>query len=170
MTDKPWKLVLLLTGIFVAGGITGSFVTVRVVRNWAKRAAQPEQWGPNRLDMLTKRLDLTPEQIERIRPLIKRDMEDLAFIRQTGFREARRILERMELDISAELTPAQKEKFDQLTKEIRERMQRFMHVPGGPGGPRPRGGPPSGGQPPPAPQGAPAGQAPATPPPKPQGN
>jgi Spy/CpxP family protein refolding chaperone len=166
MTDKPWKLVLLLTGIFVAGGITGSFVTVRVVRNWAKRVAQPEQWGPNRLDMLTKRLDLTPEQIERIRPLIKRDMEDLAFIRQTGFREARRILERMELDIAAELTPPQKEKFDQLNKEFRERMQRFIHTPGGPGGPRPRGGPPPADQPQPAQPGGQEGQ----PPPKPPGN
>ena len=31
MTDKPWKLVLLLTGIFLAGGVAGGFVTIRVI-------------------------------------------------------------------------------------------------------------------------------------------
>ncbi|MFI5335643.1 MAG: hypothetical protein ACHQ5A_02595 [Opitutales bacterium] len=134
MTDKPWKLVLLLTGIFFAGGVTGGFVAVRVVRNWAQRASQPEQWGPNRLKMLSKRLELTSEQVEKLRPIIKRDMEDLNRIRQSGFREARRILERMESDIATELTPEQKVKFEQLNAELRERLQRFNREHLGPGG------------------------------------
>jgi Spy/CpxP family protein refolding chaperone len=134
MTDKPWKLVLLLTGIFLAGAVTGGFVTVRVARNWAQRAAQPEQWGPKRLKMLAKKLELTPEQIEKLQPIIKRDMEDLNRVRQTGFREARRILERMESDVAAELTSEQKVKFEQLNKELRERMQHFSHEHQGPGG------------------------------------
>jgi Spy/CpxP family protein refolding chaperone len=137
MTDKPWKLVLLLTGIFLAGAVTGGFVSVRVIRNWAQRAAQPEQWGPSRLKLLAKRLELTPEQVEKLQPIVKRDMDDLNRIRQSGFRDARRILERMEADISAELTPAQKEKFDKLNQEFRERMQRFR--PPGNGGAREHG-------------------------------
>ena len=158
MTDKPWKLVLLLTGIFFAGAITGGVVTVRYGRQLAQMRAQPEQWGPARLKMLAQRLDLTPEQVEKLRPIIKRDMEDLNRLRQHGMSETRRVLQRMEADITAELTPEQKGKFEKLTEEIRAKMQRDHPGSNGPRVPGVRGDrqPPDG--PPPPPTGGEAGK------------
>lgn len=162
MTDKPWKLVLLLTGIFLAGGVAGGFVTLEVGKNMLRKRLAPENWGPARLKMLEKHLELTPDQIERLKPIVRRDVDELARLRQQGFQETRRVLERMEKDIAAVLTPQQKEKFERLNEEMRERARRMIER-------RERGekgerrGPPHDGKegpPPPPPEGkAPGGDA-----------
>lgn len=126
MTDRPWKLVLLLTGIFLAGAVAGGFVTLEVGKDMFRKRMAPENWGPARLKMLEKHLDLSAEQIERLKPIIRRDVEDLNRLRQQGFQETRRILERMEKDISAILTAEQKGKFQQLNAEMRERARRMI--------------------------------------------
>lgn len=125
-TGKPWKLVLLLAGIFLAGGVVGGALTLHFAREFAPRRAAPEQWGPARLKMLAHRLELTPAQIEQLRPIVRRHMADLDFVRQDGMRDTRRVLMRMEQDISAALTPEQREKFRELNAERRERNRRAM--------------------------------------------
>ena len=148
MTAKPWKLILLLAGIFLAGGVAGGFLTLRYAHQKMRERGAPEQWGPARLKMLADRLDLSPDQVDRLKPIVRRDVEDLNRLRQQSFSETRRILERMERDIAAVLTPEQKRKFEQLNKEFRERARKMFEQrrnerrdgkPHGPGG---RDGPP----------------------------
>lgn len=124
--NKPWKLILLLAGIFVAGGLVGSAVTLYVGREMLQRRAGPEQWGPARLQMLARHLELTPAQIEQLRPVIQRNVSDLAKIRQDGFRDTRRVLERMEQEIAAHLTPGQLERYRELNEQFRERNRQLM--------------------------------------------
>ncbi len=126
MTNQPWKLVLLLIGIFVAGAVSGGFVTLRVARHMMPKPHSPENWGPARLKKLSERLSLTPEQEEKVKPIMKRDMDDLSHIRVNCMAEAKRIFARMEHDIAEVLTPEQRTKFDQMNHEMRERMQKFM--------------------------------------------
>lgn len=126
MTDKPWKLVLLLTGIFLAGAVAGGFVTLEVGKSMFRKRLAPDNWGPARLKMLEKHLELTSEQIERLKPIVRRDVEDLNRLRQQSFQQTRRILERMEKDIAAVLTPEQKQKFERLNAEMRERARRMF--------------------------------------------
>ncbi|MBI2516751.1 MAG: hypothetical protein HYV95_07515 [Opitutae bacterium] len=135
MMDKPWKIVLVLVGMFAAGLVTGGFVAARVIKNIVEKRAMPEQWGPARLKMLANRLELTPEQLEKLRPIVRRDVEDLGRTRNYAFHETKRILERMERDISAVLTPEQRVKFEQINREFRERADRFMRERGLRGGP-----------------------------------
>ena len=147
MTAKPWKIILLLLGIFGAGCVAGGFIAVNLAQKAFQRRALPEQWGPARLKILSERLSLTPEQVERLKPIVRRDMEDLSRLRQQGFAESRRILQRLERDIGAVLTPEQKAKFEQFNREQRQRrMQEFRRgerrerppgAPEGPPGPRP---------------------------------
>lgn len=156
MMDKPWKIVLVLAGMFAAGLVTGGFVAARLIKHVVQQHALPEQWGPARLKLLAKRLELTPEQQERLHPIIRRDVEDLARIRNHAFSDTKLILERMEHDIAAELTPEQRVKFDQINQEFRERTERFMRERGmrGPGGGM-HERPPRGERPAPAPTEAP---------------
>lgn len=126
MTDKPWKLVLLLTGIFLAGAVAGGFVSLEVAHNMLRKRLAPDNWGPARLKLLAERLELTPDQVERLKPIVRRDVEDLNRLRQQSFAETRRILERMEKDIAAVLTAEQKEKFQKLNQEMRERARRMF--------------------------------------------
>jgi Spy/CpxP family protein refolding chaperone len=136
MMDKPWKVVLVLVGMFAAGVVTGGFLAARVIKRVAEKRTLPEQWGPARLRMLADRLELTPGQQEKLRPIVRRDVEDLGRIRHHSFNETKRILERMERDISAVLTPEQRVKFEQINREFRARAERFMRErgPRGPGG------------------------------------
>lgn len=156
MTDKPWKLVLLLTGIFLAGLVAGSFGTARLAKEFGgpKRSA-PDQWSSGKLKVLTERLDLTPSQVEQLRPIMKRDTDELNRLRESSMKETQRVFQRMESDIAALLTAEQKVKFDELNKEMRERMQKIMkdRRPGGFGGP----GRPPGDLPPPPPPDKPPG-------------
>jgi uncharacterized membrane protein len=150
--NKPWKVVLLLLGIFVAGGVTGAFVMLRVGREMFIKRPGPEQWAPNHLKRLAERLKLEPEQVEQLRPIVRRNMEELNRLRDTSMAETKFVFERMEREISEKLTPEQRSKFEQLNKEMRERAKRVMpdrkKRPPGPGGPGPEGAPPAGETPP----------------------
>jgi hypothetical protein len=126
MTEKPWKLVLLLVGIFGAGCVAGGFVTLEFLHKKMRERGAPEHWGPARLKLLSERLDLSKDQVERLKPIIRRDVEDLNRLRQQSFGETRRILERMERDIAAVLTPEQKVKFQELSEEMKERARRLF--------------------------------------------
>jgi len=138
---KPWKLILLLAGIFIAGGVTGAFVMLRLGREMLARRPMPEQWAPLHMKRLVHRLDLSPEQTEQIRPIVRRNMEEMNRLRNESMTETKRIFERMEREISDKLTPEQRTRFEQMNKEFRERAKKFMqdrqNRQSGPGGLRP---------------------------------
>ncbi len=136
--NKPWKLILLLAGIFIAGGVTGAFVMMRVGREMAARRPMPEQWAPQHMKRLMERLDLKPEQMEQIRPIVRRNMEQLNRLRTYSMAETKSSLEQMQREISEKLTPEQRAKFEQMNKDMRERVRKFTNdrPAGGPGGPR----------------------------------
>ncbi len=138
--NKPWKVVLILAGIFLLGGISGAFVGMRVGRQWMLRHAAPEQWTPKRLKLLTERLDLTPGQVDQIRPIMHHNLEDIRRLRNESMANVGKIFERMEREISDKLTPEQRPKYEQMNREFRERARKFMqdrmNRPPGSGGPR----------------------------------
>lgn len=155
--DKPWKIVLLLLAIFATGATTGGLVAVKVCAKKAERGPSlpVEQWAPDRLRKLVQRLKLSPEQAERLRPILRRDMEDLGRIRAQSVEESRRIIERMEKDIMSQLTDEQKVEYAKIRRETDERFRRMKlereraRTEGGPPGERrprpdrPPGGPES---------------------------
>ena len=143
--DRPWKLVLLLAGIFLAGMVSGALVMIRIGREMAERRPLPGQWAPHQMRRLSERLNLTPEQQETLRPIVHRNMQDLARVRNYTFQETKSILERMEREVAEKLTPEQRAKFEQMNKEWRERARR-QFGPGG--GMRGRRGEPPDGPPP----------------------
>ena len=125
--NQPWKIILLIIGIFGAGAVSGYFVYPQVAAMRPKpKHPTPELWGGARMKKITERLGLTAEQEEKLRPIMQRDMAELGRIRTSSFAEAKKIVERMEHDIAELLTPEQNVKFEQMNREMRENMQRFM--------------------------------------------
>ncbi|MEI6107168.1 MAG: hypothetical protein WCR49_09145 [Opitutae bacterium] len=141
--NKPWKLVLLLIGIFIAGGVSGAFVMMRVGREMAAHRSMPEQWAPLHLKRLVDRLDLKPEQMEQIRPVVRRNMDQLNRLRGYSMAETKSIMEQMQREIAEKLTPEQRAKFEQMNKDMRERVKKFTND-RPPGGSRPERVRPSG--------------------------
>jgi len=130
--NQPWKLVLLLVGIFAAGGVTGGFVGMKVVQTKIAQRPMPEQWAPWHLKRLAERLDLKPEQQEELRPIIKRNMDELNRLRGYAMGETKIVLERMEREVAEKLTPEQRAKFEKQNQEFRERAKKFGLGQGGP--------------------------------------
>lgn len=146
---KPWKLILLLVGIFIAGGVTGGFMVVQFGRELIINRLQSDQWAAIHLKKLSEKLDLKPEQAEQILPIIRRNKDDLNQARAECQVQMKAVFERMEREITELLTPEQRPKYEKLIKEMRERAKKGR--PSGPGEP-PRGkdGKPEGAPPPPS--------------------
>ena len=134
--NKPWKLILLLIGIFIAGSVTGALVMQKIGRAAAAKRPLPEQWAPLHLKRLVDRLDLQPEQVDQLRPIVRRNMEQLNRLRAFSLAETKSGVEQMEREIADKLRPEQ-------------RAKRLGHdrPPGGPNAPRPERTRPSGGSP-----------------------
>lgn len=124
--NKSWKLVLALLGIFVAGGVTGTFVTLRFGREWVMKRPSPEQWEANHMKRLSERLELAPNQQDELRPIVRRNMEELTQVRNHCITTTRAVFEKMEREISEKLNPAQLVKFEKLNKEMRERAKKVV--------------------------------------------
>ena len=124
--NKPWKLVLLLLGIYIIGGVTGAFIMARVIRERVAHRPMPDQWAPMQLKRLAERLDLSPEQQEQLQPIVKRNMDELRKLRTYSMTETKTVFERMEREIADKLTPEQRTKYEQMNREMREKARRFM--------------------------------------------
>src|SRR3954467_10549155 len=145
--NKTWKLVLSLLGIFIAGGVTGTFVTLRFGREWVVKRPGPDQWEGNHMKRLSERLGLEPGQQEALRPIVRRNMEELSQVRNGCITATKAVFEQMEREISEKLTPAQLVKYEQLNKKMRERAKKVV--------PDKNSRLPAPGGPPPAPSGEP---------------
>lgn len=118
--SKPWQVILVLIGIFAAGGVAGGFLTLRVCKERLTNRPMPEEWAPRHLKRLHDRLDLTAEQHEQIRPIVRRSIEQLNRIRNSSLEETKTVVEGMQREISAKLTPEQRIKFEQMNRKLRE--------------------------------------------------
>ena len=78
------------------------------------------------MENLVSKLDLTPEQQAKIKPIVDQANDELRQLRRTTQRTTVGVLERMQADISAQLTPEQKAKFDSQMGHQRERFRHFM--------------------------------------------
>lgn len=121
--NKPWKIILVLAGIFAAGGVTGGFLTLKACRDQIANRPVPEEWEPKHLKKLSDRLGLTEEQKEQVRPIIRSRMGDLYRLRNESMAETRVVVEAMQREISEKLTPEQRIKFAEMNRELREKRE-----------------------------------------------
>jgi Spy/CpxP family protein refolding chaperone len=162
-TLKPW---LILAVIFIAGGFTGSALTMVFSGHFMHPAGPPDDMRQSWMLRLTRQLNLTPDQQAKIEPIIRDTADKVQKIHGEEFDKIRPILQTSDDQIAAILTPEQQAALKQM---IADREKAFSHHQrqwgphdGGPdGGHFHGGGGPGGGYPPPPPQGS----GPANPPP-----
>lgn len=127
--NQSWKAILTFMGIFIAGAVFGGFLTLRfypqpepatpAVR---KSPAPLERVAPQILERLAHRLELTPAQKEKIRPIIAEADREMRRLRQDGFRATLTISKEMYAQVAQELTPDQAEKLEQMQEKMRKRV------------------------------------------------
>lgn len=155
--DKPWKVVLAFSGVFLAGVLAGGAITMRLEHRprFGGRLPPPPEFLPKMMARLTDRLELTGEQTAKIRPIIAQAQTDFQQLRRQHVKDVAQVMERMHNDVAALLTPEQKVKLDQMRQEFRARAERMRREFRGANPP-----PPDDGAPPPGPE------QPATQPPR----
>ncbi len=125
-------LVILAAG--VALGIAGTLLVVRPTPTGPPM--RPERAARFMLDRFREELNLTPEQSEQIREILRGHFQELERLREEARPEIGKVFEALKSDLDGVLTEQQRDKW----QKVRERMDREFHRgmarrPGGRGGP-----------------------------------
>jgi Spy/CpxP family protein refolding chaperone len=118
-----WKLVAGFLLVFVAGGITGALVGGLYARHHFFELHHPERMAGQMKERLRAELNLTPEQLAKISPIIDKTSAQLREIRRDTGRRVHEIIADAHHQMAAQLTDEQRQKLSQ----IEERHRRWRH-------------------------------------------
>jgi len=122
-----FKIVLAVSVIFIAGAVTGGFVSLRVTEYRAREARAQQRFGPTEIGgRLAAQLQLTEEQKEVIRPIMNRTSEDLRKVRRESFSQTAAIIDKMDADLAKVLTAEQKVLLKDIRAREEERRKKWM--------------------------------------------
>jgi len=118
-----WKLIAGFILVFVAGGISGAFLGGLYARHFFFGFHHPEQIGARMKERLRTELNLTPEQVAKISPIIDKTAAELREIRRETARRVHETIAEAHRQMAANLTDEQRQKLQQ----IEERHRRWRH-------------------------------------------
>jgi hypothetical protein len=121
---KPWQIWLVLIAIFGTGVAGGWLVERHIAHRQAAIPPPPEVWVARLIQHVAREVDLTPQEKERIQPIVAARMEELFKLR----RQAIDILDQMGKQIAAELTPEQRVKYERILQERREARRQWQEM------------------------------------------
>jgi len=135
--EKNWKAALVFLCIFLAGGVAGAFVGMRIVCVKAKNrpasmgeghspsAHHPiDDWAKRKQKEFVTRLELTPEQQIKTDALLQGAQTEFRKVREHSFQQIGEIASRLDAQIMVLLSAAQQTKFQQIIKEREERLKK----------------------------------------------
>jgi Spy/CpxP family protein refolding chaperone len=93
-----------------------------------RRERDPLRWFTNTPDRWRSEMKLTPEQDQKIRPILQQIDDELTNRRAVDLRETEGILSRGEDRIAAILTPDQRPQLHQTFEQRRQRIRDWMGV------------------------------------------
>ena len=118
-----WKLIAGFILVFVAGGISGVFLGGVYARHLFFGFHHPEQIGAHMKERLRAELNLTPEQVAKISPIIDKTAVQLREIRRDTGRRVHETIAEAHRQMAVNLTDEQRQKLQQL----QERHRRWRH-------------------------------------------
>ncbi len=84
---------------------------------------------PFSVDRWLAHLHLTPDQDQKLRPIIEQADNELRNLRALDLREIEGILDRVQDRMNAVLTPDQQERLQQMLEERKQRLEQWFNVP-----------------------------------------
>lgn len=131
-----WKLIAGFILVFIAGGMTGGLIAVVHARRAFFEWHDPALAGQRMRDRLRVELKLTPEQVQKISPIVDKAATQLGEIRKDTGRRVHETMMEAHREIATNLTEVQRVKLKEM--EARHRHWHGMHGPqGAPGEPSP---------------------------------
>lgn len=118
------KAGLAMAGIFIAGAVAGGFAGIKWQRHQTQQI-DAREFTERHLRRVAHALELSAEQVDRIRPILMNEFADrIREVRTRSFNEMGQILREMNRRFEAELTPEQLTKHREFQEQMRERFQR----------------------------------------------
>jgi Spy/CpxP family protein refolding chaperone len=125
-----WKLGFAFLLAFVAGGMTGAFCGVHLIRHHLMLGPPHSGDVPDRMrEHLRRTLDLTADQEKKVSPIVDATSTKLETIRLETAERVRAVMEESKKQIAPLLTPDQQKKLDQLESEHRKMMLHHGFLP-----------------------------------------
>ncbi len=118
---KPWLLILL---VFCAGFAGGVVVTRGVIRHVVRQAVNDPDFVRDKIERrLTAKLGLDREQRTKVHEVLISTQHDLKSLRQEFQPRFFSLMSQAQTEISACLTPEQRQKFEEFQNENRHLWQ-----------------------------------------------
>lgn len=124
------KIALYLSLIFIAGAIAGGAVGYKAAETDRSRPARnerdrnPEDFGQRIFNRMTERLVLTPEQVEKVKPVFWEGFKQVRAIQDRSVQEVRDAIRANHAEIAKLLTPEQKIELEKMDREHEEFMRK----------------------------------------------
>jgi hypothetical protein len=123
-----WKVVLLVLATFAVGAVTGAFFVMGSAKDEMRRNRDPRRFFSNTPDRWVSEMRLTPDQDQKIRPILRQIDDELTNLRALDLRETEGILTRGEDRIKAMVRPDQQELLRKTFELRRERVRDWLGV------------------------------------------
>ena len=124
---KSW---LLLAGIFVIGAVTGGALTIGLGPHFQHPSQRPHSMKANWMEVLTKRLSLTPDQQTKIQPIVADADVKFQALFEDEKQQGSQIFKDADDKIEALLNPDQQAELKKIEAERQKMFHGHMH-PGG---------------------------------------
>lgn len=122
-----WKLITGFLLVFLAGGVTGAFVAAKTARHHLFATSHHAIAAERMRDRLQAELDLTPEQLAKISPVVDKAAAQLQTIRKDTARRVRDTFAETHRQIAVDLTPEQRVKLEQMRERHHSFLRRHHH-------------------------------------------
>ena len=115
-------IVVSLICLFLFGGVCGFAVAVRIV----KKSLDEEHVVSQRIAEETRRLKLTPEQIDQAMPSYNQMKQELVAVKQDTFQAIARTAITQSTELAKILTSEQLDEFKKLNDERRTKFEKML--------------------------------------------
>lgn len=117
---NKWNVGAYLVAIFLAGGVSGWMAATTYARQTAQRRPYPREFVSTFRER-TRRLNLSPEQKRQIDGVAARSAEEFNTINEESMQRARSCFSNRHSQVCALLNPAQREQFEAIERERKNR-------------------------------------------------
>ena len=125
------KAIFYLVAIFIAGAACGTILGYATGRQQAVSPARQKEMSERTLRRLEARLNLTPDQIAKVKPIVEQNSAAMQSIHRESWQRVSETFRRMNAQIAGFLTEEQKRKLEAMEHERCENVRKKCGTPRG---------------------------------------